>query len=168
MKLFRPKKSWADANMQCPKSQLPRPARATDWCSRWTFFSRIPVSAPVSAKQRKKKQNSRRNHQRQPNMFSTAGSKANDGQQMDAKQGKARRKESGANRTIATRHPALRIGECTEWIAGERRKAQSLRARNLGCGYLHRLHLLGAALFRTTWQWLASFACSTGAIPERR
>jgi hypothetical protein len=35
----------------------------------------------------------------------------------------------------------MRIGE---WKAGERRKAS--RARNLGCGYLHGLHLLGAAV----------------------
>jgi len=35
----------------------------------------------------------------------------------------------------------MRIGE---WMAGERRKAS--RARNLGRGYLHGLHLLGAAV----------------------
>ena len=139
--------------MQCPKSQLPRPARAPGALSgRFLSYSR--------ERRRKRRRTAEENHQRQPNNTCISSRQ----QQRDKKQTTA--SQSGSEEQTRARprrlleYSAHALG--TGWpVRGASSARPSVRAQcNLGRGYLHILHLLGCCTLCTTWQWLASFACS--------
>jgi hypothetical protein len=118
--------------MQCPKSQLPRPAEASSLSGRLSSYSREcrteftsagPTCSQASSSEKESK--------RQP---------GNIGGECKAKSCVEQTRARPRNTELLTSE-RMRIGE---WKAGERRKAS--RARNLGRGYLHGLHLLGAAV----------------------
>lgn len=118
-------------------------------------FFRIPVSAEGNGAEQPKK-----NHQRQPNNACISSRQ----QQRDKKQTTA--SQSGSEEQTRARprrlleYSAHALG--TGWpVRGASSARPSVRAQcNLGRGYLHILHLLGCCTLCTTWQWLASFACS--------
>lgn len=105
--------------MQCPKSQLPRPARASGAFSVDLFF-RIPASAE------RQQLNSRRNHKRQPNACIFSRQQQTDsGAKIKRRTGS---KESGANERMPATHLAHAHWECTGWpVRGAR---PSVRAQS--------------------------------------
>ena len=140
--------------MQCPKSQLPRPARASGALSgRFLSYSR--------ERRRKQGRTAGENHQRQPNnacIFSRQQQR--DKKQTTVGQSVRKRKQTRARPRRLLEYSAHALG--TGWpVRGASSARPSVRAQcNLGRGYLHILHLLGCCTLCTTWQWLASFACS--------
>ena len=144
--------------MQCPKSQLPRPARASGALSgRFLSYSRecSPGEGNRTAEEKSPAPAAQRMH------FSQ-GSNSNSDSDSGAKKQTTIRKqrERGANRTrmAATHLARMRIGEWLENGRPVRGARPSVRAQSRARlpAYSPLTRLLPSC---TTWQWLASELC---------
>ena len=134
--------------MQCPKSQLPRPARASGALSgRFSSYSR----------ECRRKQNSRKKSPA-PAQRMHEHSQGRQQRQRGEKQTTVRKQRTNA-RTRRLVEYSGRIGECTMdgWPVRGARPSVRAQSRARLPAYTPLTRLLHSC---TTWQWLASSACS--------